>query len=93
MKPRINPWTCYGGGLIAGVVAFSLFDGDFMATIGGTVAWFVVYTFNLAMRSGGQPSEEEDNAQKPVEEEGRSRQSRRAAARRAGKSTNRPGGG
>ena len=91
MKPKINPWTCYGGGLIAGVIAFSLFDGDFMATIGGVVAWFVVYTFNLAMRSGGQPPEEGDKAKTPAAEEGRSRQTRRAAARRADKSANRSG--
>ena len=92
MRPRINPWICYGGGLIAGTLAFALFDGDFMATIGGTVAWFVVYTFNLAMRSGDQTRSEDGAGRRSAEEEGQSRQARRAAARRADKSANRRGG-
>lgn len=82
--PKINPWTCYGGGLLAGLLAYVIFDGNFWATIGGTVAWITFYTFSLAMRQGDNGGEG-DAERRPGDAEELPRQQRRAAARRESK--------
>ena len=83
--PKINPWICYGGGLLAGLLAYVVFDGNFWATIGGTVAWITFYTFGVAMRHGGDTNTNGASGPKGPDRSDMSRQQRRAADRRASK--------
>ena len=81
--PKINPWICYGGGLLAGLLAYVVFDGNFWATIGGTAAWMTFYTFGEAMRHGND-TEAGSKDRGPTDQDA-SRQRRRAAERRTAK--------
>ena len=83
--PKINPWICYGGGLLAGLLAYVVFDGNFWATIGGTVAWITFYTFGEAMRHGNQAGDADKRTRQDGGDDDVSRQRRRAAERRASK--------
>ena len=83
--PKINPWVCYGGGLLAGLLAYIIFDGSFLATIGGTAAWFTFYTFSAAMRHGGKSDDGKTSARQAFDETELSRQQRRATDRRTSK--------
>ena len=83
--PKINPWICYGGGLLAGFLAYVVFDGNIWATVGGTAAWFTFYTFGAAMRHGDKAEAESGRGRQAFEEPDLSRQQRRAADRRASK--------
>ena len=79
--PKINPWICYGGGLLAGFLAYIIFDGSFLATIGGTAAWFTFYTFGAAMRHVGKSDADNTTARRAFGDADVSRQQRRAADR------------
>lgn len=83
--PKINPWICYGGGLLTGLLAYIVFDGNFWATIGGTVAWITFYTFGEAMRHGNNSDSDAGSKGRGPTDQDASRQQRRAAERRTAK--------
>lgn len=80
--PRLNIWLCYGGGLAVGAIAW-LLGGNWWAVIGAVVAWFVFYTFR-ATRPDDRTEAAAEAARRATEATV-SRQSRRAAERRASK--------
>lgn len=89
-RPSFNYWICYGGGLIAGVLSYVVFDGDFWASVIAVVAWFVTYTFfasapaDKTAKSGGGAA----GASGQAVDSQLSRQVRRAKERRAAKARN-----